>query len=232
MDFARFDKRDYPVVPARDGYREWAATYEATVKDEMDLAVLAALRTIDWDKVRRAADIGCGTGRTGAWLAANGVRCIDGIDVTPEMLERAQAKSIYASLSVADARATGLDEAVYDLVTTVLVDEHLAALGPLYAEVARLLAPGGRHVLVGYHPSFMIATGMPTHFRRADGKDVAIETHLHLISDHVGAAHAAGLILAEMRERVIDDRWLELKPKWERYRGIPFSFAFVWERSR
>jgi hypothetical protein len=29
---------------------------------------------------------------------------------------------------------------------------------------------------------------------------------------------------------VIDDRWLALKPKWERYRGHPIAFAFVWRK--
>ena len=40
----------------------------------------------------------------------------------------------------------------------------------------------------------------------------------------------AGWALAEMKERVIDDAWLELKPKWSRYRNHPISFAFVWRK--
>ena len=34
--------------------------------------------------------------------------------------------------------------------------------------------------------------GMPTHFDSASGEPVAIETHLHLLSDHIDAALAAG----------------------------------------
>ena len=49
---------------------------------------------------------------------------------------------------------------------------------------------------------------MPTHFKEADGEPVAIETYVHLFSDHVTAALAAGWQLAEMREQVIDDRWV------------------------
>jgi hypothetical protein len=28
---------------------------------------------------------------------------------------------------------------------------------------------------------------------------------------------------------LIDDAWVELKPKWEALRGTPIAFAFVWE---
>lgn len=71
---------------------------------------------------------------------------------------------------------------------------------------------------------------MPTHFDAPDGKPLAIETHVHLMSDHVRAAHAAGWQLAEMHEQVIDDRWVETKPSWAAYRDCPISFAFVWRR--
>jgi hypothetical protein len=33
-----------------------------------------------------------------------------------------------------------------------------------------------------------------------------------------------------MAERVIDDRWVGRKPKWEPHRGVPISFAVVWQR--
>jgi SAM-dependent methyltransferase len=114
------------------------------------------------------------------------------------------------------------------LVVTSLVDEHLADLRPLYAEAARVAKPGGSYVIVGYHPHFIMSSGMPTHYDSAAGEPVAIETHVHLFSDHVRAAGAAGWTLVEAEERVIDDAWIELKPKWERQRGTPIAFAFVW----
>ena len=116
----------------------------------------------------------------------------------------------------------------YDLVVTSLVDEHLADLRPLYAEAARVAKPDGSYVIVGYHPHFIMSSGMPTHYDSAAGEPVAIETHVHLFSDHVRAAGAAGWTLVEAEERVIDDAWIELKPKWERQRGTPIAFAFVW----
>ena len=40
MDFARFDTRRYPTISVRDGYGEWAPTFETVVQDEMDLRLL------------------------------------------------------------------------------------------------------------------------------------------------------------------------------------------------
>ncbi len=46
----------------------------------------------------------------------------------------------------------------------------------------------------------------------------------------MAAARAAGLALVEMRGRLIDDRFIALKPRWAEYRLHPVSFATVWRR--
>ncbi len=144
----------------------------------------------------------------------------------------ARARGVFRTLVEADVAATGLASGAYDLVTTSLVDEHLADVRPLYAEAARLLRPGGTYVIVGFHPHFIMASGMPTHFDDADGSPVAIETHVHQLSDQVAAAHAAGFTLAELRERLVDEAWVALKPRWDALRGHPVSFAAVWRTRR
>ncbi|HEX4732138.1 MAG TPA: class I SAM-dependent methyltransferase [Solirubrobacterales bacterium] len=228
--FSAHDSRRYRTVAPREGYDRWAATYEGTVEDAMDLALLERL-AVDWESIGSAADLGCGTGRTGAWLASRGVVEIDGIDLSPRMLDAARARGVYRTLREGEVGESGLEAGAYDLVTSCLVDEHLADLRPLYAEAARLAAPGARFVLVGFHPHFILASGMPTHFDDAEsGEPVAIETHVHLLSDHVAAGLGAGLVLAELLERTVDDEWIALKPKWERFRDHPVSFAFVWSR--
>ena len=72
MDFRPFDSRGYPTVDVAAGYGEWAATYEETVVDLLDLRLLQRLGSVDWPGCRRAADLACGTGRTGAWLKQAG----------------------------------------------------------------------------------------------------------------------------------------------------------------
>jgi predicted TPR repeat methyltransferase len=99
MDFAPFDKRGYPVVSVPAGYAEWARGYEATMATGLDGPLLEALTSIDWEEaIATAADLACGTGRTGFWLRQQGVQLIDGVDITPEMLEIARAKGVYRHL--------------------------------------------------------------------------------------------------------------------------------------
>lgn len=224
MDFAAFDTRGYRTVGAREGYGGWAATYEDAVQDAMDVDLLDVV-DVEWGGA--VADLGCGTGRTGEWLRSR-VDAIDGVDLTREMLARARERGVYRTLREADVEATGLESGAYEIAVACLVDEHLARLEPLYAEARRLART---FVLVGLHPHFIMASGMPTHYDAADAKPVAIETHVHLLSEHVAAARAAGWTLRDLRERVIDETWLELKPKWARLRDHPVAFAFAWQRA-
>jgi SAM-dependent methyltransferase len=227
MDFTRFDVRRYRTLPVRDGYSEWVKTYEATVPDELDIRLLARIESVRWPDLAQAVDLACGTGRIGLWLTANGVRAIDGVDFTPQMLDAAQQKGVYRHLQIGDMRHTGLGAGTYDLCIEVLADEHIPDLLPLYREAARITKTGSQFVIVGYHPHFLM-NGIPAHFESAGGEPVAIESYVHLFSDHVRAAHAANWSLVEMHEGLIDDQWLARKPKWEKYRDQPVSFAVVW----
>jgi SAM-dependent methyltransferase len=230
MDHAPYDRRRYPIVDVRAGYGEWARTYEQTVYDEMDLRLLERLGTVDWTGCARVLDLACGTGRIGGWLRARSRgAAIDGLDITPEMLDRARGRGVYRTLALADVTSTGLPAATYDLCVQSLADEHLPHLRPLYREVARLTRAAGYFVIVGYHPHFLLA-GVPTHFDRAPGEPITIRSYVHLLSDHVKAARASGWALLEMDEGLVDEAWLRKKPKWGDYRGLPISFAMVWRR--
>src|SRR4051812_27130963 len=127
-DFSQFDTRQYPTVSVREGYAEWAGHYEGTVDDEMDLRLLRRAQMVAWPSVRDAVDLACGSGRIGSWLASKGVRQIDGVDITPEMMALAETKGVYRRIVQADVASTGLDTSRYDLVVQSLADEHLAEL--------------------------------------------------------------------------------------------------------
>ena len=227
--FSDFDNRGYRTVDVRTGYGEWVATYGQTVVAAMDIPLLEQLN-VPWATLRIAADLGCGTGRTGTWLRSQGVEAVDGVDLTPEMLAVAQSTSVYRRLSEADISATGLPAESYDVVTASLVDEHLPDLASLYREAWRLAAPGGFLVLASYHPHFIMAAGVPTHYDDASGDPVAIEMHVHLLSEHVTTALDVGWALVDMREQLIDDSWIELKPRWEPFRSHPITVAFAWRK--
>jgi ubiquinone/menaquinone biosynthesis C-methylase UbiE len=188
------------------------------------------MMTVAWHHLAQVADLACGTGRIGTWLKHQGVGIIDGIDLTAAMLQQAAEHGIYHHLSQANVSHTDLQAAHYDAVTAVLVDEHLEDLHPIYAEAARIARPGGTFVLVGYHPFFLL-NGIPTHFDQSSGESLTIRCYVHLVSDHVRAAHAAGWTLQEMEEGLIDDAWVARKPQWGIYLHRPVSFAYVWHKA-
>ena len=229
MNHSVFDKRNYPVVDVRAGYGEWSRTYEQDVLDEMDLRLLNRVQTVDWQAQDRILDLACGTGRIGVWLKEHTSSSLDGVDLTPEMLEQAESKGVYRHLHHASITETGLPDDSYNLCIQSLADEHLADVNPLYIEAARVTKPAGYFVIVGFHPQFMMM-GIPTHYDRIDGESITVQTYVHLLSDHIKAAYASGWSLLEIDEGIIDDDWVRQKPKWDKHYGLPISFVMVWQR--
>jgi len=158
--FARYDSRGYRTRDVAAGYAAWAPSYDATMDDRLDLPLLRSLVSVDWGRIAAAVDLGCGTGRIGAWLKAHGVTRVDGVDASSAMLEWAGAKRIYDRLVCADAAASGLVGQDYDLAISSFAVCHLADLGGFYTETARLIRPSGKVALIDYHP-FMLLKGCP-----------------------------------------------------------------------
>ncbi len=93
---------------------------------------------------KRAIDLGCGTGLAAAAFA----RSVDhfiGIDLSPRMIERTRATSLYAELEVADM-LQGLrarPDASADLILAADAMAYVADLPPVLAEAHRVLVSGG-----------------------------------------------------------------------------------------
>ena len=143
--FAAYDRRGYRTLGIVEGYAAWAASYDETIDDRLDIAMLSSLSSVDWKGFARAADLASGTGRIGCWLHKHGMH-VDGVDISTAMLDHAALKSVYDGLHCAGVAATGLDESVYDLVVSSLAACHLDDLTGLYTEAVRLLRPCGRFV--------------------------------------------------------------------------------------
>ena len=101
---------------------------------------------------RRRWDVGTGAGHTALALAPH-VRLVLALDITPEML--AEARRLGAANGVANLRLVeGAVEAVpvrprsCDIVTCRVAAHHFRAADKAIAEMARVLRPGGRLLLV------------------------------------------------------------------------------------
>ncbi|KAB2637751.1 MAG: tetratricopeptide repeat protein [Verrucomicrobia bacterium] len=91
-------------------------------------------------------DIGCGTGLAGA-LVRPLARRLDGVDLSPAMLEKARAKSVYDRLDQADALLVMSQRAnSYDAILGAAVLIHFGDLTPIFRAARNCLRPNGLFV--------------------------------------------------------------------------------------
>jgi len=127
-------------------FDQFAVDYDARMLSHLAYRAPAILRELA-DLVMPARnglvvlDLGCGTGLTGAAFADRAGR-LDGIDLSPAMIEKARARAIYAQLKLADIE-DDLGEAVYDLVLAADTLVYLGDLAPVMRRAAAALKAGG-----------------------------------------------------------------------------------------
>ena len=120
------------------------------------------------DESRNAAgsvlEVGCGTGRILLPIARSG-KIIDGLDASPQMIERCRTKleaedeavRARVSLHQADARAFDLGRQFNLVIAPFRVVQHLTTIEDQLGfldSIARHLAPGGRLVFDVFNPNF------------------------------------------------------------------------------
>lgn len=229
LPFSEYDARHYLTLKVVPGYDEWSRSYDAEMGDELDIDLLAQLEAVQWSQVTKSIDLGCGTGRIGSWLQAQGVRGIVGVDVCEAMLRQAATKGVYDNLIQANITSLPDVPCDHDLGISVLAACHLSNLKALFQEANRVIHADGVFILADYHPFFLLK-GIPTNFERPSGESIAIENYVHLLSDHVQAARQTNWRLVEMHEKLVDKTWVQKAPPMSKYLHQPISFVMVWQR--
>jgi SAM-dependent methyltransferase len=100
---------------------------------------------------RRVLDVGCGTGRLAAALA--GQSRVWAVDPTPEMLEVARRRAPSVRFKQARVEALPFKDGWFERATMWLV-VHLVDRPAAFAEVRRVLAPGGRLAIATFDPAY------------------------------------------------------------------------------
>ncbi|MDF1718454.1 MAG: methyltransferase domain-containing protein [Antarcticimicrobium sp.] len=139
-----YDARD--AESTRRLYDDWAASYE----DELTrngyatpARCAAALAAHVPDLSAPILDFGCGTGLSGQALNAVGFTAIDGVDLSPDMLEVAREKDLYRRLDVIEAGAP-LSRGGYGAICAAGVIGAGAAPVSIFDTLMVALSPGGR----------------------------------------------------------------------------------------
>jgi len=141
----------------RELYAEWAETYESGFVVDSRYVYPRQVAEVFCDgfdqPVQPVLDVGCGTGIIGTELARLGVLVIDGIDLSPEMLSEAKAKThdgrpLYRQLLEADlTRPIELADGAYAGIVSAGTFTH-GILGPeAIVELLRVASPGARFAL-------------------------------------------------------------------------------------
>lgn len=128
-------------------FDDFADRFERTLVGGLGYATPAhlarLLRAHGADTGDAVLDLGCGTGLMAAELARAG-RHIDGVDLSPRMLDHAREKGFYRSLHAAEIVAFLREaEECWDLVIAADVFVYVADLRPVFAAVHDRLAAGG-----------------------------------------------------------------------------------------
>lgn len=201
-----------PVAPdaVASAYDRWAPTYDSDTNHTRDLDA-AVLRTHGPEvRGQTVLELGGGTGKNTVWLAERASSVLS-LDLSAPM--QAVARERVAALGLPEGRVTfalhdlrqpwPVDSAVVHVVVSNLVLEHVQGLDAIFAEAARVLAPGGTLWVSELHPERQ-RRGAQAHFEAEDtGELVYVPAYRHTVSAYVNAAIGAGLRVRRVAE------WLE-----------------------
>jgi ArsR family transcriptional regulator len=157
-DLARLDAvRERRAAAARAYFEEVATVWdeERSLHADADTVEAAVLDVIGDGPLGQVLDLGTGTGRMIQLLAPRADRCT-GLDASHSMLSVARANlernATNWELRQGDVYSPPFDGGTFDLVVVHQVLHYLDDPARAIAEATRLVAPGGRMVVVDFAP--------------------------------------------------------------------------------
>ena len=151
QDALRLERRLHVKRPAAQAFFAGAAGQWDRLREEaygrgLNQTALLALLPAHFT----VADLGCGTGALALALAPN-VRRVIGVDQSKAMLKAARARTLgcdNVDLRKGSLEAVPIDDASCDAALLVLALSYVSEPGRVLAEMARILRPGGRAVVL------------------------------------------------------------------------------------
>lgn len=129
----------------------WQAGFTAGADPEYEEQILP-LAARHLAGARTVLDVGTGEGQVARLARRSGAERVIGIDPTIAQVAEAARRGGGAAYARAGADRLPVASGVIDVVVACLVFEHIEDLDAAIAEVARVLAPGGRFLFFLNHP--------------------------------------------------------------------------------
>lgn len=196
-------------------YDRWSRRYDDDHNATRDLDARVVRQSPLHLSGARVLELGCGTGKNSEWLAAE-ARELVALDFSPGMLDVARRRVRAAHVRFVErdiTHAWPVEAGSMDVVVGNLVLEHVRDLGPIYAEAARVLRPGGELFLCELHPYRQLRGGQ-AHFEDDETNEtVPVTAFQHSVSEYVNGGLTAGFRLRALGEHVEDSAPPDAAPR-------------------
>jgi malonyl-CoA O-methyltransferase len=200
-----------PVLGPAEAYALWACEYPAHAHNPVMRAEERAMLALLPADLRgsHVLDAGCGSGRYLMHALRRGAAHATGVDLSPQMLQRAAAElgecggqAGRYTLRQGRLEALPVADATADLSLCGLVIGHLPELQPALAELCRVTRPGGIVLCSDVHP-IGHTLGWQRDFK-VDGRRYAVRHNQHLYSHWHAACSVLGLAIETVAEPMLD----------------------------
>lgn len=188
-----------------------------------------AFRTLLPPPGQRTLDVGCGEGRVGRRLHAEGHR-VAGIDSSPTLLRLAREAGGYEELVRGDAASLPWKGATFDLAIAYMSLQDVDDLQGAVAELARVLETEGRLCLAIVHPLNRSRAALDDYFEaqrfadefERDGLRMTFESIDRPLEAYTRALARAGFLVEELREPRPAAAVLASEPRLEKAAKRPY----------
>lgn len=211
------------ISQVRAGYDHWSAVYDHDANPLQALEEPIVRWSVGEVEGLTVVDLGCGTGRHTAWLAAAGAR-VTAVDFSAGMLAEAKQKVTGHEVTFVEHdlhRSLPFAAGNFDLAVSGLVLEHLVDLRAFFGEVRRVLRGGSRAVVSAMHPAMFLRSSQARFTDPMSGEVIAPGSVNHTIVEMVMATIDAGLRLDHISEHAPTAVFAERFPRAAKYIDWP-----------
>ena len=226
---------DPKVLPTREGYDRWAATYDTMGNWLLELEEPEVDRELGKVEGLDVLDVGAGTGRHAIRIAESGAR-VTAVDFSGEMLAKARQKPGADQVrwlvhDVARHEALPFPADSFDRVLSALVLEHIPVddLASFFRELGRVAREDGVIVVTAMHPA-MFLKGVSANFRDESG-ELRPRSYVATVSEYVMGAIRAGLVIVTLAEHCVDEGLAARNERSRKWLGCPALFVMTLKRA-
>ncbi|MBN1995827.1 MAG: class I SAM-dependent methyltransferase [Anaerolineae bacterium] len=176
---------------------------------------IRVLRKLDWPSP--ILDVGCGSG---LFASKIGPDFKAGFDMSGIMLREARQSQTYGYLAQADAVSFPYPDNSFACVFSNCVLEHIPAIETVFAEAARVLAPGGKFIFTVPSEKFTDWLFFPW-LKRKWGNAAAADAHAQWFNDYQEHCHIDSHQIWDQRLQNVN---LQLE-QWQYY--MPFFSTLI-----